>query len=321
MSSHIWARREWLSLLTKTLFFAPLQAAPLASFGGGDGASRRYFRADAVIMLFSLPIFSQAGVGSGFAFVEELEGSGLRTRRIGFGGGSWPDKAHGLNRLGYIHETIVESSGRLAQANYFGFMSTSQEERLEEARAALKEGQQESLFSAVRGETRAGTYSARFTRFLSRDAVNWRFWRKVADSAEKSFDGECLSHREERGTPGNPATVLPTLLYSLLCVRESGFAPIRTTFIYGGVQRSLEANAAPDAKMGGKLRQAGIVANAKSVVHMTGLIRNSKTGTKTHFSVWWDRDSTSALPVRIELEPKSFLRLAFEADREPPSQV
>jgi hypothetical protein len=50
---------------------------------------------------------------------------------------------------------------------------------------------------------------------------------------------------------------------------------------------------------------------------MTGTIRNLKLGTKTHFSVWWDRDSDSALPVRIELEPKIFLRLAFEADREP----
>lgn len=320
LRTKIWARREWLKLLTTTPLLAPLRAMSFASFGGGDGASRRYFRADAVIMLFSIPIFSKAGVGSGFAFVEDMEGSGSRTRRLGFGGGSWPDKASGLNRLGYIHETVVESSGSLAQSNYFGFMSTSQEERLEEARAALNASQQESIFSAVRGETRPGTYSARFTRFLSRDAVSWRFWHKVAYAAEKSFDGACLSNREERGASGNPEMVLPTLLYSLLRVRESGFTPLRTTFIYGGVQRSLETSAAPDAKTGEKLRQRGIVANAKSVVHMTGTIRNMKLGTKTHFSVWWDRDSASMLPVRIELEPKSFLRLAFEADREPPSQ-
>jgi len=317
MSNRIWARREWLSLLTKSLFLAPLRAAPFASFGGGERASQRYFRADAVIMLFSLPIFSKAGVGSGFAFVEDLEGSNSRTRRLGFGAGSWPDKAAGLNRLGYIHETVVESSGNLAEAEYFGFMSTSQEERLEEARAALNQKQQEALFSAVRGETSRGAYSARFTRFLSRDAVNWRFWRKVAAAAEKSFDGDCLSRREERGSPAKPETVIPTLLYSLLRVRESGFAPVRTTFIYGGVQRSLETSSAPDARMGEKLRERGIVTNAKSVVHMTGTIRNLKLGTKTHFSVWWDRDSDSALPVRIELEPKIFLRLAFEADREP----
>jgi hypothetical protein len=252
--------------------------------------------------------------------VEDLPGPGARTRRLGFGGGSWPDQAHGLNRLGYIHETVVESSGSLAESVYFGFMSTSKEERLEEARAAIAQAQQEALFSAIQGETRPGAFSARFTRFLSRDAVNWRFWRKVADAAEKSFDGECLSKREERGKPGKPEIVVPTLLYSLLRVRENGFAPTRTSFIYGGIQRSLETNSAQDAKMGEKLRQRGMVSNAKSVVHMTGTIRNLQTGNKTPFSVWWDRDSPSALPVRIELVPKSFLRLAFEAAKPPQSQ-
>ena len=316
MSSRTRTRREWMGLVTGAALLSPLKAASSAGFGGGDSASQRYFRADAVITLFSIPIFSKAGVGSGFAFVEDLENSSSRTRRLGFGAGSWPDQAAGLNRLGYIHETVVESSGGLAQCSYFGFMSTSKEERLEEARAALNQKQQEALFSAVRGETRAGAYSARFTRFLSRDAVNWRFWRKVADAAEKSFDGECLSRREEQGASGNPETVIPTLLYSLLRVRETGFSPLRTTFIYGGVQRSLETSSGPDAKMGARLRERGIVKNARSVVHMTGVIRNLKLGTKTNFSVWWDRDSTSPLPVRIELEPKSYLRLAFEADRQ-----
>lgn len=320
MNSQAWSRRDLLSL-GKALVLAPLGVPLFASFGGGDRAVRRYFRADAVIMLFSIPIFSKAGVGSGFAFVEDLQGAGARTRQLGFGGGSWPDRAHGLNRLGYIHETVIESSGSLTESNYFGFMSTSQEERLEEARAAIEQAQPEALFTAIQGETQRGKYSAQFTKFLSRDAVNWRFWRKVANAAEKSFDGDCLSKREERGTPAKPEIVLPTLLYSLLRVRENGFAPSRTMFIYGGVQRSLETSTAPDAKTGEKLRQRGMVAAAKSVVHMTGTIRNLQTGNKTRFSVWWDRDSDSPLPLRIELEPKSFLRLAFEADKPPQPQA
>lgn len=320
MNSHSWSRRELLSLI-KTLALAPLGArlfaSPGAGVGGGEGATRRYFRADAVIMLFSIPIFSKAGVGSGFAFVEDLQGAGQRTRRLGFGGGSWPDQAHGLNRLGYIHETVVESSGQLAESDYFGFMSTSQEERLEEARAAMANTQPEALFSAIEGKTRPGAYSARFTRFLSRDAVNWRLWEKVASAAEKSFDGDSLSKREEHGSSGGPRNVVPTLLYSMLRVRENGFAPTQGTFIYGGVQRSLETSTAPDTKTGEKLRRRGMVANAKSVVHTTGIIRNLQTGNKTRFTVWWDRDSASPLPLRIELEPKSYLRLAFEADHPP----
>jgi len=193
-------------------------------------------------------------------------------------------------------------------------------ERLDEARNALQPGQQSELFSAIRGESRRGAYSARFTRFLSKDAVSWRVWRNVASAAERSFDGDCVSSREERGTPGAPDKILSTLLYALLRVRESNFQPSRTVFIYGGVQRSLETVCAPDPKLGDKLRQRGVVTRAESVVHMAGTTRNLQTGARTRFSVWWDRDSPSFLPVRIELEPRSFLRLAFEADREPPEQ-
>jgi len=315
-----WSRRELLSRL-RALALAPLGTPLAGDFGGGEEASRRYFRADAVITFFSIPIYSKTGVGSGFAFVENVADTGAPTRRLGFGGGSWPDQAHGLNRLGYIQETVVETSGHLSGSDYFGFMSTSQEEKLEEARAALAKDQQEALFSAIRGETRAGSYSARFTRFLSRDGATWRFWRKVASAAEKSFDGACVSRREEHGSSGDPQTVVPTLLYSLLRARENGFAPTRATFIYGGVQRSLATSTAPDAKTGEKLRQRGVVAAGKSVVRMTGTIRNLQTGNKTRFSVWWDRDSPSPLPLRIELEPKSYLRLAFEADKPPHSDA
>ncbi len=318
MNMRTWSRRGVLKLL-KPLLLARAWA-PAANLGGGVAAARRYYRADAVIMLFSMPIFSKAGVGSGFAFAEDVDGAGPRARRVGFGGGSWPDKAHGLNRLGYIHETVVEDAGQLAESRYFGFMSTSQEERLDEARNALKPGQQSELFSAIRGESRRGAYSARFTRFVSRDAVSWRRWRNVASAAERSFDGDCVSSREERGTPGAPDKILSTLLYALLMVRESNFQPSRTVFIYGGVQRSLETVCAPDPHLGDKLRQRGLVTRAESVVHMVGTTRNLQTGAKTRFSVWWDRDSQSVLPVRIELEPRSFLRLAFEADREPPEQ-
>ncbi len=319
MNARTWSRRGLLRLL-KPLLLARAWA-PAANLGGGAAAARRYYRADAVVMLFSVPIFSKAGVGSGFAFAEDVDASGPRARRVGFGGGSWPDKAHGLNRLGYIHETVVEAAGQLAESSYFGFMSTSQEERLDEARNVLKSGQQPALFSAIRGESRRGAYSARFTRFVSKDAVSWRLWKNVASAAERSFDGECVSSREERGTPGASDRILTTLLYALLKVRENGFQPSRTVFIYGGVQRSLETACSPDPRLGEKLCQRGVVTRAESVVHMVGTTRNLQTGARTRFSVWWDRDSQSVLPVRIELEPKSFLRLAFEADHEPPESA
>ena len=308
-----WSRRGLLKLV-KPLILMRAWAPVSANFGGGLAAAHRDYRADAIILLFGMPIFSKAGVGSGFSFVEDLTEHGPRTRRMGFGGGSWPDRAGGLNRLGYIHETVTEAGPRTGEASYFGFMTTSQEEKLEEAHKALSESQQNALFSAIQGESRRGAYTAKFTRFLSKDANSWRQWHAMAAAAERSFNGECVSSREERGSPGMPETVLATLLYSLLKVRESNFAPVRVIFIYGGLQRTLETVAGVDAKLGDKLRQRGIVKRAEAVVHVIGTTKNLQTGAKTRFSVWWDKDSQSPLPVRIELEPRSFLRLAFEAD-------
>jgi hypothetical protein len=308
--------RRGLFMALKPLLLARAWAPLCATVGAGSTATRRYYRADAVITLFSMPIFSKSGVGSGFAFEEEVEQSGARARRLGFGAGSWPDRAHGLNRLGYIHENLVETNGQLTESRYFGFMTTSQEERLEEARAAMKNDQQSALFSAIQGVSERGSFSARFTRFISKDAVSWRKWRRIADEAEKSFAGDCVSDRAEHGKPRNPDATLPTLLYALNRAREAGLRSTKTVFIYGGVQRELTTESAADPKMGEHMRERGLIGNAKSVMHLSGMTRNLQTGIKTHFSVWWDKDSASALPLRIEMEARSFLRLAFEVDHQ-----
>ena len=48
-------------------------------------------------------------------------------------------------------------------------------------------------------------------------------------------------------------------------------------------------------------------------MELTGLIHNVKTGVETPFRVWFDRTSPNSLPLRFEFQPKSYLRLVFEA--------
>src|SRR5579863_10388330 len=59
----------------------------------------RLYRADAVVSLFSVPVFSRAGVGSGFASIREARRAGCKITTCRFGGGSLPARAHNLNRL------------------------------------------------------------------------------------------------------------------------------------------------------------------------------------------------------------------------------
>ena len=69
----------------------------------------------------------------------------------------------------------------------------------------------------------------------------------------------------------------------------------------------------PDAKAGAAFVESHLISSPRDAVELAGLIRNAKTGVETTFRVWFDRTSPNALPLRFEFQPKSYLRLVFEA--------
>ena len=52
--------------------------------------------------------------------------------------------------------------------------------------------------------------------------------------------------------------------------------------------------------------------DGERLVTVRGKIRNLRTGRETSFRLWLEDDS-SIVPVRFEFQPRSFLRLTFEA--------
>ena len=52
---------------------------------------------------------------------------------------------------------------------------------------------------------------------------------------------------------------------------------------------------------------------ARGSCQVRGKIRNLHTGHESLFRVWLEDASDSIVPVRIEFQPRSFLRLTFEA--------
>ena len=50
------------------------------------------------------------------------------------------------------------------------------------------------------------------------------------------------------------------------------------------------------------------------LVAVRGKIRNLRTGRETSFRLWLEHDS-SIVPIRFEFQPRSFLRLTFEAGK------
>jgi len=297
-------RHATASAMSFLLFVTLLPAAET----GRPTTVERYYRADANIMLFGITIFSRSDVGGGFARIVETNGPAGGVRLL-FVSGSRPDRAHGLNRMGYIEETIGE--GRAARAEYLGFMTASGEESLADAKKALHgpaAGQVE--FVASRGEIDDTSARSTVRHMPLPSSARWtdapRLLETVQEDLSKPGGGFAQADLSRGDRPG-------TFLYTVLSMVRSTARANDGSFVHNGKLFRLHAVKRPDAKAGAQFTQAHLIASPNNAVELSGLIRNAKTGVETTFRVWFDRTSPNSLPLRFEFQPKSYLKLVFEA--------
>src|SRR5258708_11304380 len=110
-----------------------LQSLLTASLAGqrllaSHDSFRRNYRADAVILFFSLPIYTREDVGGGFLASSGRSEKSTQFESLRFAAASDPARTRGLNRLGFLEETLRVEDGRIAQSSYRGFMTSSGEE-------------------------------------------------------------------------------------------------------------------------------------------------------------------------------------------------
>jgi hypothetical protein len=66
--------------------------------------------------------------------------------------------------------------------------------------------------------------------------------------------------------------------------------------------------------MGERLAESFLTDRPDSIVRLVGRVINVATEKRSTFRLWYDKDSGSALPLRVEYRPRHFLQLTFEAD-------
>jgi len=256
------------------------------------------YRADAVILLLGIPIYKRAGVGSGQVSVEETgEGAQLR-RTLFFAAGSDPKRAHGLARLGWMREVTREPELMPAETEYFGVLTSSPEESLDSARKSVTAPPKgRSLFAAVTGRHTAGRSRSALAQFeFSADAL-WSDGGLIQKS--HSAFGPATVWRETFW-PESPAQPPPTFLFQLEALLKQR-AKCSGVYVYNEQEYLLELAAPQQGRPPGRL------------LAIKGQIRNQRTRNQTAFRVWLENAPNSVVPVRIEFQPRSFLRLAFEA--------
>jgi len=251
-----------------------------------------------VILFLGIAIFRRAGVGGGQASLEEAgEGAAMR-RTLFFAAGSDPKRAHGLSRLGWIREVVLGPASTPSEATYFGVLTSSPEESLEHARKSVDASPSgRSTFAAVNGRNTPGRSRSAVTHFEFSAAALWSD-RGLIDQAQSTFR-ENVDWRET-SWPSAPLQAPPTFLFQLATLLQQRTRRAAGRYVYSEQEYLLELDAPPTGRNSAPLP-------------VRGKIRNLRTGYETLFRLWLENSSDSLVPVRFEVQPRSFLRLTFEA--------
>ena len=315
--------RMLAAIATGTLNVRRLRAAvaPLLEvdrFGEGlAGPSTRKisltYRADAVIVLLSVPVYRRPGVGSGFASLSESAQDGERYYALRFAGASRPERAAGLDRVGAIREVVREQGAILSEAAYFGVLTSSPEETLEEGRRSLaKSANKWNEYTAIEGKSQCGLTRSAVAHFQlpAAGAPNLR----VIAEARANFQNNRPPWRENQWSGDRKAQVPPTFLYALMrAIRR----PERTSeewYVYSDRSYRLRLEKEPDRQQGKRFADLGLASRPNRVFEVRGRTREERSGRQITFRLWIEDGPESSLPLRIEFQPRSYLRLSFEVD-------
>jgi hypothetical protein len=270
------------------------------------------YAATAYISLLSITIFSRNGVGFGTASAQEEVSSAERKISLQFLSGSYPARAHGLNRFGFIQENIRERNHKCAEADYFGLITASGEESLAQAKAALEaKGQEKTPFVAAQAsiDSAGARYDVRHMMLPSsyRGSNAEQLLSEVRASFLRPEAGQMEKHEALHGER------VGTFLYSLREAMLATGSSYQTRFLYNGKTFQLRADKRHDERVGRELQKAEVAADAANVTQLDGVITNVETKEVTTFRLWFDCASDDVLPLRFEFRPKSYLKLVFTA--------
>jgi hypothetical protein len=273
---------------------------------------QRRYKATAYVSFLSVPLFSFAGVGFGFAGTDEQAAD--QTLSLRFLSGSTPERAHGLNRFGFIQENIQQKDRATVSSDYFGLMTANKEESLADAKAALE----------VKAGNQVPFIAAR--AFIDQEKTSYSVRRMLLPSSYRGSNADQLLQQvqAEFALPQKDQIEKTELLNGqatgtfLSCLRQailSAAQTYRSRIVFNGKTFQFQADKRPDAKTGADLRKLGLTSSPAMITLLNGALRNEKTNEVTNFRLWFEQGSANFLPLRFEYKAKSYLRLVF--DEEP----
>jgi hypothetical protein len=306
-------RREWARLTAGAALLAAARTRARATALSWDTPTRsipgieRKYRVDAQVVLFSVPLLRRFGVGAGTAAWWESSEADGTTRVLDFAAYSLPQRAAGLNRLGFIQERIRLAEAGMVEAIYFGLMTASAEESADEARKALHPTASQVAYTAVDARIQSRsmeTATAHFTAPSSLSAVHRAHLEQMARQALAAVPRKSVGFAADTESPPPFLQAMAELL------RQPKGGEGR--YIYNGRVYRLRLRRAADPKASEHFRARGLASGR--VMAVTGALQRVSGGKSIDFRLWVEESAAHPVPLRIEYQPKSYLRLAFEAE-------
>ena len=268
----------------------------------------RHYRADAQVLVLSVPLLHRSDVGGGSVqWSEWAEADGGSQRLIEFLGFSSPERAAGLSRLGFIRELTRTAPGGIRDAIYFGLMTASTEENAEEARKALHSNATESAYTVIEGRIGEGASTSALAHFMGPSRI----------SADRRAELVTMGQRALSAVPVQPAgfTVAqsPPPFLNALADALCGPPQQETRYVYAGRMYRLWLHKTADPKATEYFQKRKLIPPGAKVVRASGKVQREAGGKETQFGIWVEDGTSRPIPLRIEYQAKSYLRLTFEA--------
>jgi len=299
---------------------SPVQANTPSSETQSHSSFQRHYTATAYITLLSITIFSRSAVGFGYAGIEERTDGARQSLSLRFLSGSSPERAHGLNRFGFIQENVEQKNRIMVAADYFGLMTANAEDSFRDAKAALNSttGAQVA-FVAARAVINQQKTSYSVRHMLLPSSYRGSNADQLLEQVQAEFAAPLVGQSEKTETLNGSAT--STFLSSLRQAILAAGDAYQSRIVFNGKIFQFHASLHPDAKTGVELQRAGLTASPDAITQLSGVLRNEKTNEISTFRLWFEQGSPNFLPLRFEFKPKSYLRLVFDEDPSAPAQT
>ncbi len=304
-------------------------------FDGGacpaSGNATATYRVDATVLLplglGSVPIASRTNVGvATFSVYDCAQEGRARLRALEFFAGSFPDRARGLNRLGFLREATRIGQAGPEETAYFGVITANREESLREAEKSIEQSTDAQLYSVIDGLV--GSAQASNTVVRMSLPGRWTNARELYGTVRPIWETRAPDRRPELSNDRHqayqaPLAFLGALQHSLRGVaawvaRGGGNAPAPVPYVHNSrVYRFRVLNQRADRQQSRNFSEQGLIAPSTVLRRIEYRIVNDKQDEVETFKVWVelpdkgldDPMAPPIVPVAFDFRPRSFLQL------------